>query len=275
MSYLAVKNRVMALLTGEVQFTGTMGSFSAYRMKGTDKIVIRRKGGPDREQVKRHRNFEITRRQNEEWKACVAACKLLCHSLFPVKHLADYNFSAALTGLCKSVQKDDMVNELGQRSVLLSQHYYKIEGFSLGRAYTLESFIKHPLQHGIDKAGATAFVSWPALVPGINLSNPGQQPLYRLVAVLGAVPDIVYNEEKKMYVPMADETVFPVVVFTDWHTAKQKMQAGSLSPSLPNAAAVLNHTLLLAVGIEFGIPLSNTEVRPVKRYGAGKVLRMG
>jgi hypothetical protein len=33
-------------------------------------------------------------------------------------------------------------------------------------------------------------------------------------------------------------------------------------------------SMVLAVGIEFGVPVSNTEIRPVKYAGAGKVVRV-
>jgi hypothetical protein len=264
----------MPLLTGALQFTGTLDGFSAYRMRGSDKIIIRRKGGPERQQIKQHENFAITRRQNEEWKACVAACGLLNRSLFPLRHLSDYNYTGTLTGLCKSIQKDDVASPLGKRNILLSQHYYKLEGFSLNKTYTLESFIKHPLQYELDKNNATAVVHWPDLVPGINLVNRNQHPLYRLVMVLGAVPDMVFTEDRKMYIPVAEE-VFPSVSVTDWHTAKQTLLAGMLTASLPQVAGAAGYTLMLAVGIEFGVPVSNTEVRPIKRDGAAKVIRMG
>ena len=264
----------MAILNGELRFTGTMGGFSAYRMNGTDKIVIRRKGGPGRQQVKQHENFAITRRQNEEWKACVAACKTLSRSLFPVKHLANYNFNPVLTGLCKSVQKDDTMNVLGRRSVLLSRHYYKLEGFSLNREYNFESFVKHPLQYSIDKANGTVTVNLPEIIPGINLTNPDQHPLYRFVFVLGAVADMVYNETRKMYMPVAEEEIFPAITTTNWHGWKERMEAAEITIRLTNTPDLHNYTLLLAAGIEFGTPVTNTEVRPVKRDGAAKILKM-
>lgn len=265
----------MAVLTGEIKFTGNLGDLIAYRIKGSDKIIIRRKSVPPKHRLKTAAAYENTRRQNEEWKACVSACRLLNRHLFPLRHLADYNYTGTLTGLCKSIQKEDGIYPLGQRPVLFSQHYAKLEGFSLNREYTFESFVKHPLQYQIDKANGSAMLQWPEIIPGINLSNPAKQPLYRFVFVLGAIPDIIYNEERKMYQPSAGEELFPDVVYTDWYTGKQRMPAGAISLQLNQPGEFSAYTLALAIGIEFGIPVTNTEIRPVKRYGAAKVLKMG
>lgn len=264
----------MAILAGEVQFTGTMGGFSAYRMKGSDKIVIRRKGGPGREQVKRHRNFEITRKQNEEWKGCVMACKNLSDSFFPIKHLSDHNFSAPLTGVCKSIQKDDTIHPLGQRSILLSQYAYKIEGFSLNKYNSFESIVRHPLQYETDRHHGTAWVQLPELVPGINLGNPMKQPLYRMVITLGAVADIHYHSTRNRYEPVTDTIIHPVTSSTDWCSYKQTTPATLLTLALNTLPVPPLMCMVLAVGIEFGVPVSNTEIRPAKYAGAGKVVKV-
>lgn len=262
----------MPILSGELQFTGTIGGLSAYRMRGSDKIIIRRKGGPSKQRIKKDKRFAMTRQYNEEWKACVLACRLLNQSLYPVKHLADHNYTGALTGLCKSIQKDDSFSELGERGIFFSQHYYKLEGFSLNKIHTLERFIRHPLQLELDRATATATMQLPVLIPGINLANPNKHPLYRLVLVLGAVPDIVYHEERKLYQPVNKE-IHPVVSETAWYTARQTMEAGTLTAALPPAVNQQGYTLLLAAGIEFGVPLTGTEVKPV-RDGAAKLVKM-
>lgn len=264
----------MAKLEGGIHFSGGMGDLCAYRLPGSDKLIVRRKSGPDRQRILRGKNYENTRKNNAEWSGCVAAVRQVITILYPVKQLAGYNYSGNLHALCKSIQKDDTTNILGQRSILFSQHYYKLEGFSLNREYNFESFVKHPLQYHIDKATASATIQLPEIVPGINLTNPNNRPLYRFVFVLGAVTDLLYNKDRKSYQPAATGRVFPVVKATEWHTARQRMNAASVTLAITNAPDLSNHTLLLAAGIEFGEPLSATEIRPVKRDGAARILKM-
>lgn len=265
----------MAIIAGGMNFTGGMGDFCAYRLPGSDKIVLRRKSGPGRQRIKQDKAYAITRLYSEEWKACTAATASLIRSMFPVKHLSDYPYAGALNGLFRFIQNEDPAAPLGKRGVLISQHPQRLEGFSLNRKQNFESYIKHPLQFGIERSNASATVQLPELVPGINLSNPAGHPLYRLVIVLGAVPDIVYNEERKAFLPVVGEEVFPVVAATGWQPAKQRMPATELSAAVVSPADISGYTLVLSIGLEFGLPLTNTEVRPVKRYGAAKILKMG
>lgn len=265
----------MAVLAGEIQFTGTMGGFSAYRMKGSNKIIIRRKGGPEHNKLKTHANYAITRKNNQEWKAGILAGQQLVHAIHPIKHLNDYSYFGTLTGIVKSIQKDDILNPLGKRSVLLSQFAYKLEGFSLNKYNRLESIVKHPLQYGIDRNSGTAWVQLPELVPGINLGNPMKQPLYRMVITLGAVADIQYHQQRNRYEPVIDTLIHPVTTSTEWCSYKQTTPAALLTAETDTVPADPQVSLVLAVGIEFGVPVSNTEIRPVKYAGAAKIVRVG
>ncbi|HEX4877993.1 MAG TPA: hypothetical protein VFV31_15050, partial [Chitinophagaceae bacterium] len=149
------------------------------------------------------------------------------------------------------------------------------EGFSLNRKHNFESYIRHPLTFSLDKTNASAAVQLPELIPGINFHNPEGHPLYRLVLVLGAVPDIVYREEQKMYRPAAGGEVFPVAAATAWQAAGKRREAELLTVAITDPPDPSDYTLVLSVGLEFGLPLTATEVRPVKRYGAAKIVKMG
>lgn len=248
-------------------------------------MVLRKKGGPDAAQLRQGKNFAITRLNNQEFKACVTARKQLMQSIFPIKHLSDYSYTGALNGLCKSIQKDDTINPLGKRSVLFSQSGFKLEGFSLNRIHPFEQYIKHPLQYTIDKATASAVVELPAIIPGINFTNPNQRPLCRFVFVLGGVADIVFDETRNEYVPVSP-AIFPVIKQTAWYNWKENVAAQTIRLSfdenlstsalnpIPSSLNLTPYTLLLSAGIEFGMPLSTTEVKVMKGDGAGKMVML-
>lgn len=273
-SYIAAQIKHMARLSGMAGFTGSFGDVSIYKMRGVEKLVVRQKGGASRDRIRRDRNFEMTRRHNQEWKACVMAAQQLLHAIYPVKHLADYNYSGQLTAICKSIQKDDSQGLAGQREILLSQFYYKLEGFSLNTENTFESIVKHPLQYDIDSATGKAVVQIPEIVPGINLNNPRKQPLYRFVVTLGVAADIVYKQEADRYIPATDRSLHPSIATTPWCSYRQTAPAIVLSPSVDVSLLHPQQSLVLAVGIEFGVPVSHTEIRPVKYAGAAKVLKI-
>lgn len=57
----------MATLEGGIEFTGSVGMLSAYRMKGSDKIILRKKGGPKKKQVLTSQKFKRTRENMAEF----------------------------------------------------------------------------------------------------------------------------------------------------------------------------------------------------------------
>jgi hypothetical protein len=264
----------MAFLSGTNTYTGPVGDATAYHMRGIDRIILRQKGGASKQQIKNHPNFELTRRNNEEWKACILAARTMMLPIHRIKLLADYNYSGNLHALCKSIQLLDPVNEKGRRSVLFSEGHYKLEGFSFCKDNTFESILRYPLTAAIDKEAGKAIVELPLIEPGINLRNPRKQPLYRFVFVLSAVANVVYNAARKIYAPVVQALPAPHYVYTDWHSWQQNCEAQQINLSLNDWTNPAGSTLLLAAGIEFGIPLSHTEVRMVKYAGTAKIMRM-
>jgi hypothetical protein len=263
----------MAILHGALAFTGTIDELSAYKMRGSNKVILRRKGGAGKGTIQNHPNFALTRRNNEEWKACVKAARAITLQLHQLRHLADYNFAPALTGLFKRIQAGDTVSEFGKRSILLTQAAHKMEGFSLTREKSFESILRHPLDTTIDRTTGTATIAIPTIVPGVNFLNAGNHPVYRIKASLCSVADIVYNEATATYIA-ATERNEQVTEFTEWYNAAKGSAAQPLRLLLPNYTANAPAALLLWVGIEFGIPLSAAEVKYVKYAGSAKLMRM-
>jgi hypothetical protein len=264
----------MAKLKGLPGYTGSMGGVSAYRMRGVDGIVLREKGGPRKEQIKKDRRFTITRLRNEEWAGSMKGVRFLNLAMHGVRHLGDYNYTGALSKLCRFIQDDDTTSVLGRRSVLFSQSGYKLEGFGLNMYHPFDSVLKHPLQYTMDAAAGTALVELPDIIPGIHLNNPMKQPLYRIVFVLGVIPDIIYDSARKMYRPVADVSNRRAIVQTAWHTSNEKTESQQLSLAINNWQQQPGVSLVLSAGVEFGQPAAGGEIKFTKYAGAGKVLRV-
>jgi hypothetical protein len=265
----------MAKLTGTMEFTGSMGSVSAYRMRGVDKIVLRQKGGPGKQQIKNSPAFELTRRYNEECKGRMLLVKHINLAMQGVRHLYDYNCSGDMAAVCQQVQAADNSNPLGSRSVLLSQAGFLLEGFTINKYQPFDTVVKYPLAAAIHRASGTASVSLPELVPGLHITNPKQQPLYRLVFVLGLVPDIIYDESWKAYRPLPQAGTGRVVVHTAWYTAGENCPAQEIALQLTDYQPMEGQSLLVSAGIEYGQPKTGGYVQGTKYAGAAKVLKLG
>ncbi len=263
----------MAFLAEGPGYTGTIGTLSHYRMRGVDRIVVRRKSGPSREKIQTEPCFERLRENNQEWKACTMAAKLINTCMAPLKILADYNYTGPLAGVCKSIQLDETIHETGKRGVLFSQYAYKLEGFGFNKYNYFDSILRHPLQYTIARSTGTATVQLPAIQPGFNLNNPRKQALYRFVFALGILSDVFFREDKKMFMPVADITG-KTEVNTRWYSWQENCEAQQLSLSLNNWKDLEKVSLLLGAGIEFGQPGINNNVISTKYAGAAKLLKL-
>ena len=112
----------MAKLSAPLQFTGSIGGLSAYKMKGSDKIILRTKGGPSKKQVHSMPENSLLRLNNKEWCGCVITGTNIRKALHGLLHLADYNISGPLNGLAKTIQKLDTAQACGQRSIFVNQY---------------------------------------------------------------------------------------------------------------------------------------------------------
>lgn len=263
----------MAFLTNGINFTGSLGKLSAYKVRGSDKIIVRTKGGASKAQIRQSPSFARTRENNTEFTGCGYAVKSIRQVLFPVKHLADYNFTSTLVKLAKSIQLLDTTGNRGQRSIDLSRHRYLLEGFQLNRKNTFDSVLRHPVQCTIERETGTAEVQLPNLIPRLNLLLPWQYPFYRFIITFGIIPDIEFNGTSYKSV---EKQPLPASAHTVWQPVKQPFPAQRIVLPLADLA-VLNDasTLAVGIGIEMGTPVTDQLIERVKYVGCGKILATG
>lgn len=263
----------MAFLTNGINFTGSLGALSAYKVRGSDKIIVRTKGGASKAQIRQSAVFARTRENNAEFTGCGYAVKCIRQALFPVKHLADYNFTSTLVKLAKSIQLLDTTGDRGQRIIQLSRHRYLLEGFQLNRKNTFDSVLRHPVQCTIERETGTAELLLPGLIPGLNLLLPWQYPFFRFIITFGIIPDIEFNGSSYKSV---EKQSLPVSVRTAWQLVKQSCEAQRIELSLPDLA-LLNDasTLMVGIGIEMGLPVSDQLIDRVRYVGCAKILATG
>jgi len=87
----------MATLNEGLEITGSIGNLSAYKIRGSDKIIVRRKGRPKRKQVLNAKKFERTRENMKEFLGVGMAVRAIRAPLIHVKRLAEHNFTPTLT----------------------------------------------------------------------------------------------------------------------------------------------------------------------------------
>jgi hypothetical protein len=260
----------MGKLENGLQFTGTVGMFSAYRVKDSDEIRVRAKRSKSGKKVK-----DLLPRVQEnisEFVLCSYAAGAIRYSINDIRHLAGFNFTPKLTSLSRKVQKLDPISARGQRNVLISQHPSYFAGFNLNKKNTFDSIIRHPLQYSIDPVKGIASIQLPALIPGVSVFLPWPVPQYRVVAVLSMVADQLYNEEnkKKWF------SILPAMATTEWIPSNQQLESHGFELTLPVPEVkppVARLTYVLAIGIEWEI-VTMKNGGGLIRTGAGKIIDM-
>ena len=73
-------------------FPVKLPGFSIYKMRGTDKMVARSKGGPSAEKMKTDPKLDGSRKQQTQFGASSTTAKSIRDAMFSVTHLADFPF---------------------------------------------------------------------------------------------------------------------------------------------------------------------------------------
>jgi hypothetical protein len=263
----------MARFKGDFSFTGSLGNVSAYTMRGCDHVILRTKGGANRDKIKNSASFARTREMNKEWGACAKMGAAIRMAIYPVKHMADFNISGPLNALAKTVQKFDTIQLRGKRGIYFTNYKELLSGFNLNNTTTFDGVVRHPVTCTIDRATSNANLLIPGLIPGINFINRFKNPYFRFVVALGVVSDIEYDEALGNYqiTNLAEKQC--ASIYTDWQPSLIKFGGQAIRLEINNGQKPAdNETLILSVGIEFGNPLSGSIIEQIKYSGSAKII---
>jgi hypothetical protein len=243
---------------------------SMYTMKGSDKVILRRKGGASRERIKTEPNFENTRRINAEFGGRATCSKWIRRMLHPLKFIADYNITGPLNALLKPIQELDTISNYGERSVAFSANPHLLEGFNLNKRSSFDTIVHNPVRYTLSKRKGHASVTIPAIMPGHNFSAPGNFATYRFIVLLGIIPDLFFTPDG--YRPKDDyENEWPENAFTEWFPVQTGSPGITLELQLPQKRANNAHSLMLTIGVAFGAH-RNGDIEPIKYTGGAKIL---
>jgi len=262
----------MARLTSDIAFTGSLGNISAYTMRGSDQIILRRKGGPGSNAIKNSPSFDVVRRNNAEFSGRAAASRWIMKMMWPQKTLADYNIAGPLNALVKPIQELDKESTFGQRNIVLSKNKLLLQGFSLNQKNPFDSVVRAAVSYNFSRESGSAQLELPELLPGINFFTRKDAPFYSIQFVLGVVPDLFYHDGK--YIPHSqsyhENNV--VLVHTDWHPTQGTQPKESILVALPEPPPDEYCSLMLTIGIRYGMVSQHGTIEAMKNAGCAKVL---
>jgi len=256
--------------------TGSISNLSFYTCTGSDKVIVRSKGGVSRAKIRSSPKYEGFRLQQNEWKGCTAFASALRYSFGGLHRLADYNLTAVLNGFAKNVQKKDTLHETGKRGICFSKYRKTLDGFNFNLNYPFNSVLRVGIIGSIDRETLSARVLVPRINPAVDIQNGLNLPYFRLLLALGSVSDVYYDENLSSYEPLA-----PVL------HGMSKVVTGEWTPSsaiVPEQTIVVcpseellhyfsdDVSLVLSMAIEFGKVGLTGAPEEVKYAGCGKVV---
>jgi len=269
----------MSIIKPPFEMTGSIRGVSFYKQYGSDKVIMRTKGGATKDQIRKSPKFAKLRLHQTEWKGSVKMSRTLCSAMYHVKQLADFNVSASMNGFAKNLQALDTANPVGSRSIELSRYKYLLDEFQLNRTRSFGSILRINPAWEIMRDTMEARVEIPYMNTELQLVNPMNYPYFRLITSLGIVSDMFMDPETNVYIPHNKEingAVYPQR--TDWYSTNLVIDAQELilkfeSPHYKPVGD--DFSLVLCIGVEFGKPGTDGQPMPVRHAGCAKVLGVG
>jgi len=266
----------MAIVKGFMQMTGSIQGVSFYTRRGSDKVIMRTKGGATKKKIEKSPKFEGLRKLNKEFGGCAGFASKSRYAFGGLHSLADYNLTPILTGIGKSLMKLDTTSETGQRSLKLSENKEALVGFNFNRNYPFNTVVRVSLRLELDREKLQAVVTIPRINTDIDLLNIQKLPFFRLIVAIGCISDVVYNPAKEQYEPMVDELHGASQTLTgEWNSTQTILAEQTMTVQLPESRIAFltdNVSVLLSMAVEFGNVGFTGEPVEVKYAGCGKVI---
>ena len=266
----------MAIIKGAIQMTGSIRGVSFYTRRGSDKVIMRTKGGVSKEKMAKAPQYESLRKNQKEWGGCTKFGSMTRFAFGGLHRLADYNLTSVLNGMGKNLMKLDVESELGKRRLQLSQHKQAMEGFNFNRNYPFNSVLRVGITCDINRETLQATVKVPRINAANDILNIQRLPYYRLIIVLGTVTDWYFSEAEQAYVPAELNLNGVSEIYTGpWVQTQGISSEQTVTVQMNEAQQALvadDVTVLVSMGIEFGQIGFLGEPVEVKYAGCGKVI---
>ncbi len=269
----------MAIVKGPFQLSGSVSGVSFYTRRGSDKVIMRSKGGISGDKIKRLPQYEGMRLQQKEWSGVTKWASGVRWAFGGLHRLADYNISSVLNGMGNKLQKLDSSVEKGKRPVCLSAYRQALDGFNFNRNYPFNSVLRVSINYELLREELKAIVTIPRINTEIDLFNVQRLPFFRLIITLGTASDMMYNVTLNDYLPVVEGLHgASAVTNSEWFSANTVVGEQVLVAQMTEAQKAMlteDVSLILSIGVEFGTIGFTGQPQEVKYAGSGKVMKVG
>jgi hypothetical protein len=243
----------MAEIEGPIRFNGSMGDVTCYWNSVLKKWIVRKKGGPRKEHIKKSRVFKNTRLNMAEFKACGKWCHLLREGLW---ELDDYNWGLYMSGvvqLAKTIQLMDEVNPKGRRCIESSKHKSLLTDINFNENHPFDKVVRRQPEVISDETRMSVTVNLPQFYALRELIWRAGYTHFRFALTIVQLSDyICYANSKKNAPAHPDLQDTRKVVFSEWIPKSASPNDISLALSFKDdEIPASDATVMVALGIEF------------------------
>jgi hypothetical protein len=176
----------MAKLVGGLKISGTVGDLS-FRLQQDGTVVVQAKPGPQPEQMKTGKNFDLTRRNASEFGKVTRDAMLLRHALGYIgRALRHSKLNSHVIKRLHPIALSDTESEYGSRHVNKG-NLPLLEGFDYNHELSLEMALPVRLEHCLNVATGTLKLSVPSCIVRRKKIFPAGATHFKIVSCAAAV----------------------------------------------------------------------------------------
>ncbi|MGB3469172.1 MAG: hypothetical protein WBA74_28055 [Cyclobacteriaceae bacterium] len=179
--------------------------YRMYNLKGVEKTIIARKGGPSADQIKNAKSYEEVRNHQREFGIASMLAKTLRSSLSSgLSEICETYVSGKLTARFRNLAKLEE-GKTGTRPLFVSKHGHLLDGFEFNpeRPYSsvfgAKYFVKETAQKG------KVILHFPAFTPEKTFQYPEGATNFKITARLISLSDFLFSETKNCYYPSCED----------------------------------------------------------------------
>jgi hypothetical protein len=266
----------MAIIKGPFKIKGSIQGVSFYTMRGSDKVIMRTKGGASKEKIRTSPKFAKLRMHQKEWDGCTKFGSYSRYAFGGLHRVSDYNMTPKLNSMGKNLIKLDTVSEVGKRSLKLSIFKHALEEFNFNIEFPISTVLRVTPRWELDREKLKGSVTFPRINTDINLLNIQKLPFFRLIIAIGTISDLKYNPDTNEYEPVVvDLHGHSDTVTGEWYSTQTIVPEQTMSIQMSEDEAILlteDVSVLLSMAVEFGNVGFTGKPVEVKYAGCGKVI---
>ena len=250
----------MGTLKGPILFTGSVGGIRCYYDRALKRWIISTKGGQSKELVKKSPALARQRENMNEFKVCSHWASQLQRSLGSIVHLHKGYYFPKIVKLGETINKHDVVNDHGFRSLESSKAPRLLLGINFNTFHPFGEVFSFPFKVLFSEDKKTVTLKLPGLISKSHINWFESYASYRITMAIAQVSDYVWNKKERMYKPVIENAVIlSETNYSKWLEPGTVPQDIVLEASFAEPALQIpGTTVIVALGIEF----SKTKVSP-------------